>query len=413
MSSAESPFAAFHYRSYVLYQSARFLLSLGWQMQGVAVAWQVYALTNDKLALGYVGLAQFLPIFGFSLVTGHVADRFDRRLVLIACTALLAAASVGLIVFSRAPHAMPLSVLYALLFLVGTARAFYGPAGAGLQANIVPQHVLRNAITWGSTIWEIVTITGPSLGGVLYAATGKAESVYVLSAVFELLAVALLLGIDAPKRVIVKRAVTIRELLAGIDYLRSHRILLGAVTLDLFAVLFGGAVALLPVFARDILHEDSRGLGMLRSAPAVGAALMAIFLAYRPLRRHAGKTMLVAVAGFGLATIVFGLSRSFWISIAALAVAGAMDMVSVNVRQSLLQLGVPDDKRGRVTAVTGVFVSASNELGEFESGVMAHLLGAVGATVFGGIGTVAVVLACVFIFPALRDVDELEKVIPP
>jgi MFS family permease len=413
MSSAESPFAAFRYRSYVLYQSARFLLSLGWQMQGVAVAWQVYALTNDELALGYVGLAQFLPIFGFSLVTGQVADRFDRRLVLIGCTALLAVASLGLVAFSRAPHAMPLSVLYGLLFLVGTARAFYGPAGAGLQANIVPQEVLRNAITWGSTLWEIVTITGPSLGGVLYAATGKAESVYVLSAVFELLAVGLLLGIDAPKRVIVKRAITVRELLAGIDYLRSHRVLLGAVTLDLFAVLFGGAVALLPVFARDILHEDSRGLGMLRSAPAVGAALMAIFLAYRPLRRHAGKTMLVAVAGFGLATIVFGLSRSFWISIAALSVAGAMDMVSVNVRQSLLQLGVPDDKRGRVTAVTGVFVSASNELGEFESGVMAHLLGAVGATVFGGIGTIAVVLACVFVFPALRDVDELEKVIPP
>ena len=381
-------------------------MSLGWQMQGVAIAWEVYALTHRKIDLGYVGLAQFLPIIGLSLFTGNVADRFDRKSVVMICTFALALCSALF-----AAHSMStlrnVWLIYALLVGVGSARAFFGPSGAGLMANLVPSEDLPSAIALSSTTWQFVTIFGPMVGGQLYGFSHHPKYVYILAAIFEVIGLALFFKVKRPELSKPRGSISLSTLFAGVAYVRTHPILLGAITLDLFAVLLGGSVALLPVYARDILHTGSEGLGWLRSAPALGGAVMAFVLAAYPLQRNAGKALLWCVAGFGLSTILFGISTNFALSIVALALIGATDMVSVYVRQSLLQLGTPDEMRGRVVAVTSVFVSASNELGEFESGLTAEWFGAVPATVAGGIGTVLVVLISAVAFPAMRKVDRL------
>lgn len=400
------PRAAFAHRDFRLYMLARFLAVVGIQVQSVAVGWQVYSLTRDPLHLGWVGLAQFLPMMLFALPSGHVADRFERRRILMLCFLVTALAALTLAASSlRAPR---LWLMYSLLVVLGTARAFYGPAASALLPSLVPKGDFANAVAWSSANWQVATIFGPALGGVIYGASGAAAA-YFATAVLVLGSAACLAALRACPLAPPAQASSLSTLLGGIAYVWREKTLLGAITLDLFAVLLGGAVALLPALAKDVLHVGPGGLGVLRGAPAVGAALMALVLAHRPLRRRAGVVMLISVAIFGLATVVLGFSESFALSLGALAVLGASDMVSVFVRQNLVQLGTPDAMRGRVSAVNLVFIGASNELGELESGVTAAWLGVVPAVIAGGVGTVVVVGLCALLFPALRRVDRLEE----
>ena len=399
-----SGWIAFTYRDFSLFCAARFLSSVATQMQSVAVGWLVYALTGQALALGLVGLAVFLPMVSLALVTGHVADRIDRRTLLLVTFGMMGLTALGLLLYatSGATAAWP---IYLLMALFGTARAFANPAAQALVPNLVPQEHLANAIAWNSSIWQTATIGGPALGGLLYA---FGPGVVFGSAIGGFgIAFVLVLAMRFRAVRTAREKATWSSLVAGIAFIRSRPVILGAISLDLFAVLLGGATALLPIYARDILLVGPWGLGLLRSMPAAGATAMAIFLAHRPLRRRSGRRMLMAVALFGLATIVFGLSSSLPLSLFCLFVLGASDMISVYVRQTLVQIETPDVMRGRVSAVTAVFVGASNELGEFESGVLAALIGTVGAVVTGGIGTVLVAGLWARWFPALRDRDKL------
>lgn len=407
--SASSPFAAFQSRDFCFLAGARTVATVALQMQAVAVGFQVYALTHRPITLGYVGLAQFLPVVALSLATGHAADRFDRRWILIASNVLSAVCSVAF--WLNARSASPsLFAIYATLLVLGVARAFTGPASAALLPSLIPTAHFPNAASWQSTLWQVGAIGGPSLGGLLYGLHGSAEPVYLGAAIGILAAALLTVCIRPGSGGLERRPPTLATVLAGLTYVWRSKILLGSISLDLFAVFLGGAVALLPVFATDILHVGAQGLGLLRSAPAVGSAAMAIFLAFRPLRRRVGRTMMLFVALFGAATIVFGLSKSFVLSLVALTVLGAADMVSVVVRMTLEQAAAPPSMRGRVSAVKYVLVGASNELGDLESGVAAALLGTVPAVVVGGLGTVLVVALWSVLFPSLRDVDRFEDV---
>jgi MFS family permease len=386
---------------------ARFITTIGLQMQSVAVGWQVYSLTHDPMQLGWVGLAQFLPLFVLALVTGHVADRFERRRVMVGCyvTFCLAASALAILAMSARPS---LTILYALLVVLGSARAFLGPAGSALLSELVPSLDFPNAVAWSATSWQVATVGGPALGGVVYGAFGPSW-VYAMTATLAAGSALLVSTIARRPRPASKGAPTWEALIAGLRFIREKKTILGAISLDLFAVLLGGAVALLPAIARDVLHVGPWGLGILRGAPAGGAAITALALAYRPLRNRAGRIMLASVFVFGAATVVLGVSKSFALTLVMLAMLGAADMVSVFVRQNLVQLGTPDAMRGRVNAVNLVFIGASNELGEFESGLTAAWLGVMPAIVVGGIGTMLVVVAYSLFFPALRDVDEIER----
>ncbi len=405
-------YAAFGYRDFRLYQGARFFLTLGIQMQSVAVGWQVYELTHRAIDLGYVGLAQFLPAIGLSLVTGHVADRFDRRRVLLVCQ--LGVALTALLLLACAVfHVHDPRAIYAILVLFGTTRAFSGPAASALLTHLVPTEAFPNAVAWSSTVWQAAAIAGPALGGVVYGASHGPGAVFACSAVLSLTAFSLVAALHVRTGRMELRAASLSTLLAGVKYVFQEKVVLGTISLDLFAVLLGGAVALLPIFARDILDVGPWGLGILRSAPAFGAALMALLLAFRPLKHKAGPIMLMAVGVFGVATIVFGMSKSFWLSLAALVVVGASDMISVVIRSTLVQISTPPAMRGRVSAVNLVFVGASNELGEFESGITAAWLGAARAVVLGGIATCGVVAIWAQAFPALRRIDRLDEIRSP
>lgn len=385
----------------------RVLNVVGWQMQTVAVGWQVYALTRDPLQLGYVGLVQFLPAVALAPIAGDAADRFDRRRLLVVSSLLLCAAAAALWWLAATPNT-PLLGVYAAVAVVGVARSISGPAGQALLPNLVTTEHFANAVTWNGSSWQIAGVLGPALGGLVYAANGSAQAVYACTAGCELLAMLLFFAIATRST---SRGVQPgpywSRLSAGIRYVWREKLILGAISLDLFAVLFGGAVALLPIFASDILHVGPSGLGWLRSAPALGALLMALWLAYHPVERNTGKTLLGCVALFGACMVGFGLSKSFALSMTLLAIAGAADMVSIVMRHTLVQLNTPDEMRGRVSAVSLIFVGASNELGEFESGLAANALGVVPSVVFGGVATLAVVLLWSRLFPSLRRVDRL------
>lgn len=404
---ATTGWAVFRNGDFRLFSFARFLTGLAYQMQAVAIGWFVYDLTRSALALGLVGLAGFLPAMLAAPVTGHVADSYDRRLVATASFGLQAATSFGLLAYalSGAQAAWP---VYALVVFVGLGRAFANPALQALLPTIVPREMFGSAIAWNSTLWQSSSVMGPALGGLLYAA-GPAVVFGGAGASFALAALLVVAIRYRPAAAIERPPVTWETLSAGIAYIRAHPVVLGAISLDLFAVLFGGATALLPIFAAEVLHVGPLGLGALRSMPAAGAVTMAIWLAYRPLRRHAGVRMLRAVAVFGLAIIVFGLSSSLPLSMACLFVTGAADMVSVYVRQTFVQAETPDAMRGRVAAVNTVFIGASNELGEFESGLLAAAMGAVPAVVAGGVVTVLIAVLWARLFPALRERDHLLK----
>jgi MFS family permease len=380
--------------------------TLAMQMQSVAIGWQVYDLTHRPLDLGFVGLAQFLPAILLSLVAGQTADRYDRRGIIRVCQ--LAQFACSLLLFAEAHFASPsIGTVYALLVLVGIARAFQAPASQALLPHLVPAEDFSNAVTWSHSVRQVASMVGPALGGVIYGAARGADAVYGACAGLQIAAFTLMTLVAARTGRLETKAPTLDTLLAGVRFVWREKIVLGCISLDLFAVLLGGAVALLPVYARDILHTGPRGLGLLRSAPAIGAAVMGTFLAYHPLRKRAGHLMFAAVGVFGVATIAFGFSTDFWLSLAALFVTGAADMVSVVIRLTLVQLSTPAEMRGRVSAVNMAFINASNELGEFESGVTAALFGTVGAVVLGGAGTCLVVLLWAYLFPELRRLESL------
>ncbi len=399
--------AAFSHRQFNLFQAARLLAVLASQMQSVAIGWQVYAVTRRPMDLAWVGLAQFFPALLLSLITGHVADRVERRRILMACHAALGMLSLALLLLARS-GGQHLPGIYAVLVGVGIARAFMGPANQSIVPSLVPVEHFANAVTWGSFFWQAAMVVGPTLGGILYATAGGPGLVYGTAATASLGAFSLLSRMTPISPRTRAEPPDRKSLLAGVRYVRGNEIVLGAISLDLFAVLLGGATALLPIYARDILHLGPWALGTLRSAPAVGAAVTGIALARYPIERRAGAKMLACVALFGAATIVFGLSRSFALSLLALTLVGASDMVSVVVRSSLVQLATPDAMRGRVSAVNMVFIGASNELGEFESGLTAQWFGAVPSVVLGGVGTLLVVALWAWRFPRLGRVDRLQ-----
>jgi MFS family permease len=407
---------AFASRDFRRYQLARSAVILGAEAQSVAVAWQVYSITHRALDLGYTGLALFLPGLLFLLPAGHVADRFDRRQIILACYGLQVFCTAALLLLARAGlHTV--YPIYAVLLFMGTARAFSGPASSALIPHLVPEAHFVNAVTWGGAIFQFANITGPALGGLLFtlpltrlvpdSRLQGAGIVYVFTLGTLGWFLVLIGTLQARPGRMEHRAASLKVVLAGFQYVRRSSMLLGSFSLDLFVVMLGGAVALMPIFAHDILHQGSRGLGMLRAAPAAGAVMMSLVMARFPLRRHAGKRLFICVALFGAATVIFGLSHSLWLSLAALAVAGAADTISVIIRGSVLQLATPPEMRGRVSAVNSLFIGASNELGEFESGLTAQWWGAVRATVAGGLGALAVAGLWSVLFPGLRQADEL------
>jgi len=407
---------AFASRDFRRYQLARVAVILGAEAQSVAVAWQVYSITHRAIDLGYTGLALFLPGLIFLLPAGHVADRFDRRRVILACYALQVFCTGALIELAR-NNTQNILAIYAVLFFVGTGRAFSSPASSALIPHLVPEAHFVNAVTWGGAIFQLANITGPALGGLLFTLplTGiltdwrleGAGIVYVFTLGTVVWFLVLVVSLRVRPGRMEHRELSMKVLLAGFQYVRRARMLLGSFSLDLFVVLLGGAVALMPIFAHEILHQGPRGLGMLRAAPAVGAVTMSLIMARYPLHRHAGRWLFTCVAIFGAATVIFGLSHTLWLSLASLAIAGAADTISVIIRGSLLQLATPPEMRGRVSAVNSLFIGASNELGEFESGLTAQWWGAVRATVIGGIGALAVAGLWAVIFPSLRKADEL------
>ncbi|MBX7096093.1 MAG: MFS transporter [Myxococcaceae bacterium] len=394
------------------FQLARVFSILASQIQTVAVGWQVYGLTGTAWSLGLTGLVQFLPLVAFAIPGGNLADRYDRRRVLSLCHLASALLSGGLAWVSVSEAPAP-GLIYLLLGLGAVVRAVSAPTASALSANLVPKEDLANAVAWSSSIRQLSVLVGPALGGFLYALAESlsapgASTAYGAAALSSLIALGAVAAIRSTTQVKEVRELSWKAVIAGFRFVRENRLLLGTISLDLFAVLLGGATALLPIYAKDILHVGPWGLGLLRSAPAIGAGLVAVTLAFRPMQRGAGTAMLWCVALFGVATIVFGVSESFPLSLLALAVLGGADMVSVVVRLTLEQLATPEEMRGRVSAVNIIFISASNELGDFESGIAAGFLGPVGAVVSGGIGTLLVVALWAKLFPEIRDVKNLQ-----
>lgn len=376
------------------------------EMQAVAVGWQVYEITHRPLDLGLVGLAQFLPGIVLFLVAGHVADVFDRRKVLILCDVGFGVCFFLLLLLA-AYRTQSVAAIYVVLVLLGVTRSFNGPASRAILPHLVPAEHFQNSVAWASGIFQIATILGPVLGGLIYAVFRGPLAVYVIATATAAVAVGLLLKLQVNLKVRESTEVTSSSVFEGFRYIWREKLILGAISLDLFAVLLGGAVALLPVYAKEILQTGPWGLGILRSAPGIGAGVMAIAIAYRPLRKKVGATMLWCVAAFGLFTVAFGISRSMIFSLIALFIVGATDMVSVIVRGTLIQVATPDEMRGRVNAVDMIFIGASNELGQFESGVTAQWFGTIPAVILGGVGAIVVTGLWAWMFPQLRKVNQL------
>jgi MFS family permease len=390
----------------LLYLVARFVASLGQQMLTVAVGWELYERTNSALALGLVGLTQMIPMILFTLPAGHVADNHDRKRIIILMTLIIALASGGLTwVSSRQADVL---WIYLCLFVAGTARTFLWPASSAFMPHLVSRAEFSKAVTWSSGSFQLSSVVGPAAGGALIAVAHRAAPVYAVNTLASLLCLALVGLVQRRHVVALKEKMTIRSLITGFKFVFANRVILGTITLDLFAVLLGGATALLPIYAKDILKAGPSGLGFLQAALPLGSLACALVLAHRPPLQRAGRTLLWAVGIFGVATIAFGLSRSFWFSLLALFTCGAADNVSVVVRHTLVQLLTPDEKRGRVSAVNSLFIGTSNELGGFESGTVANWFGPVFSVVSGGIGTVIVVMAVALIWPEIRKYGRLD-----
>lgn len=405
IAASEDRFAAFRHSAYARFFFSRFLAAFAIQIVSVSVGWQMYDETGNALYLGLIGLFQFLPSLLLILITGSVADRYNRRAIVAICLAVGGLCTAALLGLTLTGSFSPWPV-FGILVVFGIERAFMGPAVQSLAPNLVPAADLPNAIAWNSSSWQTASILGPVAGGLLYGASAIAA--YSVALAFMLAGMLLIISIPKPNQRTASKAVSWDTILAGFRFIANEKVVLGAISLDLFAVLLGGAVALMPIFARDILELGPWGLGLLRAAPGIGALVVAILLAAYPIRHHAGLFMFIGVGLFGVGTIIFGLSQVAWLSIAALMLMGASDMISVYVRESLIMLWTPDEVRGRVNAVNMVFVGASNELGEFRAGTMAHVIGAVPAVVVGGFGTLAVAVIWSLSFPKLRRIDNLD-----
>jgi MFS family permease len=412
--AAHDPYAPLRLPAFRWFVASVLTMAMGAQIQGVVVAWQMYALTRDPLALGMVGLAEALPFVGLALPAGHVADVRDRRRVALTALVVLFFCSLGLAAlsswFARAPgHASWVRwSVYAVIVVCGAARSFLLPARNALAAEVVPRALFASSVAWRTGIWQIAAVTGPAVGGLLYAWVGPTASYVFAAALMAAAFVAIARigarGVRAPAGA-TSLAASVRE---GLAFIFDRRLFLGAMTLDLLAVLFGGATALLPIFAQEILHSGPQGLGLLRAAPAIGAVVMSAALALRPPPRRAGRTFLAAVGLFGVTIVAFALSRSLWLSVTVLAVGGAADMLSINFRSTMVQVLVPPSMLGRVSAVNQIFIGSSNEIGAFESGAAAKLLGTVPSVVVGGAITVAVTLVVAWRVPELRRLDRIE-----
>jgi MFS family permease len=396
--------AVFAYPSYVRYVGARLCVVLAIEMQSIAVGWRVYEITRSPLALGLTGLMQFLPGILLFLVSGHAADRWDRRRLVLLCYLGLTLCSLALLV-TELRGLQTVYPIYAVLLLLGVARAFNGPAQRALLPQLVPVAHFPAAVAWDASAFQTATILGPSAGGLLYAIFQGPAALYGIAAAAQLASILFMLGVQARRTTTSREPLSMATALAGLRYIWNQKVILGSVSLDLFAVLLGGAVALLPVYAGEILRTGPWGLGLLRAAPGVGASAMAAVLASRPVRRRAGTIMLWCVGGFGAATVVFAFSRSLALSLGALVLVGATDMVSVVVRGTLVQVTTPDAMRGRVNAVELMFIGASNQLGQFESGLTAQWFGTVPAVALGGIGALVVTALWAWVFPELRRAD--------
>jgi MFS family permease len=407
---AHDAYAALRHREFRWFIVSLFTMVVGSQLQAVVVGWQVYRLTHDPLSLGLIGLAEALPFIGVALPAGYLADRRDRRAISVSCLFVLACCSAALLVFSLSTGLLArvgVGPVYATIFVSGIARGLLQPARQALGAEIIPRNVYQNAIAWRSSTWQTAAVIGPAIGGLLYGFSGAVTS-YGVAMVLMIVALAAFLMVryvPAPRSV--GSASMVAELLSGLHFVWSEHAILAALSLDLFSVFLGGAEALLPVFASEILKVGPQGLGLLRAAPAAGAVTMGIFLAHRPPFRRAGRTMLIAVAVFALAIVGFGLSRNYYLSLALLALSGMADNVSVVIRSTLIQLLTPPQMLGRVSAVNSIFIGSSNELGAFESGVAARLLGAVPAVVLGGSAALAVVGLTARLVPRLRTLGRI------
>lgn len=406
---AEGGRSPFRHRAFAYYWWARFIAVFAIQIMSVAVGWQIYDHTRDAFLLGLVGLVQFLPSLILVLVTGSAADRYNRRLIMAGCIGLEGLCAMALFVLAY-EHYFSVAWVFVILALLGVTRAFMSPAVQSLVVNLVPQEDFANAIAWNTSSWQIGTIVGPVAGGLLYGVSPHAA--YAAAVALLAVSAGLTLLIPKPPQKTANQPASWDTLSAGFRYVWNNPVVLGAISLDLFAVLLGGATALMPVFARDILDVGPWGLGLLRAAPGIGAIAMSVYLINNPIRAHAGVIMFACVALFGAFTMVFGASTVAWLSIAALAALGAADMISVYIREVLVQLATPDAVRGRVNAVNMVFVGASNELGEFRAGTMAAIIGAVPAVVFGGLGAIVVAGLWAWWFPQLRRASKLNAAPP-
>ena len=411
MSIPSGPYAALKIPDYRLFISARFSVTLAIQIQAVVVAWQVYEITKDPLSLGLIGLAEAVPSISVALYAGHVADSVQRKKIILICLFTLLACSLTLLSFTHSIGSFLLDYgilpIYTVIFVSGIARGFLTPAIFSFMPQLVPREIYSNAVTWNSTLWETATIGGPALGGFLYGFLGITAA-YLTDAL--LMFTGLILAIGITNKLLPEKTVEhgiIEKIRSGLRFVFRNPIILGAISLDLFAVLFGGAVALLPIFASDILMVGKEGLGVLRSAPSVGALLMAFYITHHPIMKNSGKILLWCVAGFGLSMILFALSTNFWLSLFLLIMSGMFDCISVIIRQTLLQTLTPENMKGRVSAVNHIFVGSSNEIGMFESGVAARLMGVVPSVIFGGCMTILVVSITGWVAKSLRTLQRV------
>jgi MFS family permease len=404
------PYAALRHRDFRFLLTGRFLTSFGSEMLSFAIGWELWLRTHDAFALGMVGLVQVIPVILLSLPAGHVADQYNRKRIVLITEVFLALCVLGLGWLSYTKG--PLVWIYVLLLGIGIARAFNDPASSTLLPQTVPPHLFSNAATWSTSTWHFASITGPALAGLLIGFFNAMTFIYIFDALAALTFCILLALIQGRQLALAEKSATWTALVEGFKFMRDTRVILAAITLDMFAVLFGGAVALLPIYATDILQVGAQGLGMLRAAPSVGALFMAFALAHLPPMKNAGRTLLLAVTGFGLATIVFGLSTSFLLSVTMLAWLGALDNISVVIRGTLLLTQTPDAMRGRISAVNSIFIGISNELGSFESGLAASLFGPIIAVIAGGIGTILVVLIVARVWPEMQRLKTLNPDVP-
>jgi MFS family permease len=400
------PYAALRFRDYRLLLIGRFITSFGSEMLSFAIGWELWLRTHSAFALGMVGLVQVIPVILLSLPAGHVADQYNRRRIVVITELFLAScvAALGWLSYTQGP----LIWIYTFLLGIGIARAFNDPASSTLMPETIPPELFASAAPWNTSVWQFASITGPALAGILVGFFNSVTFIYVFDALAAITFCILLSMIKGRRLSLAEKADTWDSLKEGLRFMQRTKVILAAITLDMFAVLFGGAVALLPIYATDILKVGAQGLGIMRAAPSIGALIVAFLIAHLPPMKNAGRTLFLAVAGFGVATIVFGVSRWFWLSVLMLATLGGLDNISVVIRGTLLLTQTPDEMRGRVSSVNSIFIGVSNELGSFESGFAAALVGPVLAVILGGVGTILVVLAVMRIWPEMRKLKTLD-----